>query len=239
MSVTMDDVVVATSLSPRQMARQAAAMSSWRDAGFTVVSLNVGAEAEALRREPARPDLPIVTIDVDGFYGKPLPRVDDFIRYFRSLDRPYRYFGIINSDIALAEGESLREALRRETAALVFGRRTDVADFADAGGSPFENGYDYFFMSPEAVATLPESRFRIGAPWWDYWVPVVQLTAGRRAVQLPPSVVRHVRHGIAWNEAMLNEMGAHFVERLLAMPHSELLNAATAELLYKRTIRHL
>jgi hypothetical protein len=210
----VDDVIVATSISPRDLPRQADALRTWKAAGFVLHSLNDPSEAPALAAAAAQLDIPVLSTPVAAYFGKPLPPIDAFIGHFRAQTRAYRWFGIVNSDIALVDAPRLRRALGLP-AALVFGRRGEVERPGHAAGVAFDNGYDFFFLSPEAAGSLPESRFRLGAPWWDYWLPITQLLAGRRVVQVAPPVATHLRHGVAWHPLMFNDMGLHFFERLM------------------------
>jgi hypothetical protein len=215
----MNGVVVLTSLSPFGLDRQVAAMRSWKAAGFELRSLNSPAEAKLLRQAAEALALPIISVDISPFHGKPLPLIDDFIRYFRSCPGDFRYFGLINSDIVLTDPPALKAALDQRSS-LVFGRRIDVDAVQDAGGRAYVDGYDYFFLSPEAVVATPESRFRIGVPWWDYWLPLTALSSGRTVTQLRSPIVRHVRHGTAWHHSSWVELGVHLAERLLSLQKS-------------------
>lgn len=234
----VDDVLVATSISPRDLTRQIEALRSWKAAGFELHSLNDPSEVSALADVAAASDIPVVPTPVTAYFGKPLLPVDAFISYFRTQDRPRRFFGIINSDIALVDADRLMGAFH-QPASLIFGRRGDVDGPGDRAGVAFGNGYDFFFLSRDAVWSLPESRFRVGAPWWDYWLPVTQLLAGRRAVQVTPPVATHRRHDVAWNGPIFNEMGLHLFERLMFMRNTSQTDPAMDFKLYTRVLQNM
>lgn len=234
----VDDVLVTTSILPRDLTRQIEALRSWKAAGFELHSLNDPSEISAVADAAATSDIPIVPIPVTAYFGKPLLSVDAFVSYFRAQKRPRRFFGIVNSDIALVDPERLTHALH-QPASLVFGRRGDVDGPDDRAGVAFGNGYDFFFLSPDAVSSLPESRFRIGAPWWDYWLPATQLLAGQRAIQVTPPVVTHRRHDIGWNGPIFNEMGLHLFEQLMAMHKAGQTEPTMDHKLYTRVLQKL
>lgn len=232
------DVLVTTSISPRDLARQIDALRSWKAAGFELHSLNDPSEILALADAAAASEIPIVPTPVTAFFGKPLLPVDSFVSYFRAQKRPRRFFGIVNSDIALIDANRLIYALR-QPASLVFGRRNDVEGPDDSLGTAFGNGYDFFFLSTDAVSSLPKSRFRVGAPWWDYWLPIAQLLAGRRAIQVTPPIVSHRRHDIAWNGPIFNEMGLHLFERLISMREAGQTEPTMDHKLYARVLQKM
>lgn len=234
----VDDVLVATSISPRDLARQIDALHSWKAAGFELHSLNDPSEIPALADAAAASDIPIVPTPVTAYFGKPLLPVDTFVSYFRAQNRARRFFGIVNSDIALVDADRLMRALR-QPASLVFGRRNDVEGRDDPVGAAFGNGYDFFFLSTDAVSSLPASRFRIGAPWWDYWLPIAQLLAGKRAVQVTPPVVTHRRHDIAWNGPIFDEMGLHLFERLMSLREAGRTDPTMDYKLYSRVLQKM
>lgn len=234
----VDDVLIATSISPRDLARQAEALRSWREAGFELHSLNDPSETSAIADAMAASDISVVSTPVTAYFGKPLLPVDAIIRHFRAQKRTRRFFGIINSDIALADPARLARALS-QPAAVIFGRRGEVDRPDDPTSVPFGNGYDFFFLSPDVLPSVPESRFRIGAPWWDYWLPITQLLSGRRVMQVVPPVATHRRHGVAWHPLMFNEMGLHLFERLMSLHVAGQTNSVMDQKLYTRVLQNI
>ncbi len=184
-------IVLATSLVPlRDHALQAAAVASWRAAGFAVISVNGAKEADQVRGE--FPEVTVVTAErtTEQFAKKPVPYIHDLLAALRSACAGKSLgdctVGIINADIYLRPLPDLAPVIRREAkGALLLGPRVDVAaradfeTFAPSGAETYSIGYDYFLMSGDLLDDFAESPFCMGMPFWDYWMPLVALLKGR------------------------------------------------------------
>src|SRR5947207_75022 len=99
---------LATSLAPgRDLALQRAAVTSWRDAGFSVLSVNAPAEVPLLARD--HPDVTLIAAatTAEKVAGKPVPYIRDLIKALRTacagrgVPLADCTVGIINDDIHL------------------------------------------------------------------------------------------------------------------------------------------
>jgi len=193
-----EDITIATTLAPRNLDNQRAALESWKQLGFHVVSINSAGEIAQLR--PHFPDIEFITAprDAAGRCGKPYVYFDDFLSYFRQHDD--RICGIINSDIHLT-GQALRPFLAREASdSFLFGCRLDVEALGVTRGRVFRDGFDYFFFDRKYLDIYPEDDFCLGLPWWDYWAVLVPLLNDVPVKKLISPVAQHIVHPINWDE---------------------------------------
>jgi hypothetical protein len=86
---------------------------------------------------------------------------------------------------------------------LVYGTRMDVDNLDDDDGEEYTIGFDYFFLSREMAAIYPSSKLCIGAPFWDYWMPVRAIVSQRQPVLLKNRIARHLRHDTVWGTDQL------------------------------------
>ena len=208
--------VVATSIAPGNTERQQKAIQSWLDNGFTVISVNIPAEIELL--EGSFPDVTFVKAERDGrdLYGRPLVFLDDVFSALAATGSPL--CGIINSDIQLNVGSSIRNFISREAhGALVLGHRIDVDRPESAEGTLYRNGFDVFFFSCDLCSYFPPSEFCLGTTWWDIWAPLAMVLKGVPVKQLITPLAYHVIHDNRWNE---NEWHAN-CERIIRIIGSE------------------
>ena len=135
---------LATSLAPgRDVALQHAAIKSWRDAGFTVLSVNSAAEVPALARD--HPDITLITAATTGekLAGKPVPYIHDLMHALRAAAETSGValadclVGIVNDDIHFRlSAEDTRELAKAAQGSVVLGARVDVPTAADWVPSP-------------------------------------------------------------------------------------------------------
>ncbi len=207
-------IVLATSLVPqRDHALQAAAVASWRAAGFAVISVNGAGEADQVRRE--FPGVEVVTAErtAEQFAKKPVPFIHDLLAALRracaGADPADCTVGIINADIYIRPLPDLAPAIRREAkGALLMGPRVDVAargdfeTFVATGAETYSIGYDYFLMSGDLLGDFADSPFCMGMPFWDYWMPLVALLQGRPLKTVTTPVALHVAHETRWDDTI-------------------------------------
>ncbi len=207
-------MILATSLAPlRDHALQAAAVASWRAAGFAVISVNGAKEADQVRG--AFPGVEVVAVErtAEHFAKKPVPFIHDLLAALRracaGADPADCTVGIINADIYIRPLPDLARTIRREAkGALLLGPRVDVPDraafgtFAATGAETYSIGYDYFLMSGDLLAGFAESPFCMGMPFWDYWMPLVALLQGRPLKAITTPVALHVAHETRWDDTI-------------------------------------
>ncbi len=209
-------VILATSLIPgRDQALQAATVASWRAAGFEVISVNAGAEADAVRN--AYPGVTVTPVEAtaEKFARKPVPYIHDLLRtlkqacFARNVPLDQCTVGIINADIFLRPLPQLASIFAQQAkGALILGPRVDVPDmssfksFAPSAGDTYSVGYDYFVMSADQLNDFDPSPFCLGMPFWDYWMPLVSLLQGRPLKTIMSPVALHVTQETLWDDTI-------------------------------------
>ena len=206
--------ILATSLVPgRDRELQAAAVASWRQAGFEVISVNGENEAGAVRA--AFPGVAVIRAPRTGeqFARKPVPFIHDLLKSLRTacvgLKLEDCTVGVINADIFLRPLPDLIPTLRREAkGSLVLGPRIDVTDasafagYQPTGTETYSVGYDWFCMSGDLLSDFADSPFCMGMPFWDYWMPLVALLKGRPLKTVTSPTALHVHHETRWDDTI-------------------------------------
>ena len=207
-------IILATSLVPqRDHALQAAAVASWRAAGFAVISVNGAKEADSVRREFPGVEVVAVERTAEQFAKKPVPFIHDLLAALRracaGAEPAECTVGIINADIYMRPLPDLARTIRREAkGALLLGPRVDVPNraafetFTATGHETYSIGYDYFLMSGDLLDDFAESPFCMGMPFWDYWMPLVALLQGRPLKAVTTPVALHVAHDTRWDDTI-------------------------------------
>jgi hypothetical protein len=198
---------------PRRIDEQRAALRSWRDAGWTVVSVNSAAEAAALRDHFPDVTFKIIAQPFLDRRGRPCVPIADLIK--AAKESSFDICGIINSDIEFHGDAAFINTLRREVpGALVFGNRIDYPDAQRHGGRAFRLGYDFFFWQRENSALLENSPMVLGLPWWDFWLPLYAYAQGLRTKRLVTSSMGHITHPIGYDFRSFVMWGHVFIKTL-------------------------
>lgn len=207
-------IILATSLAPRRdRDLQAAALASWRAAGFAVISVNGAKESGQVREEFPGVEVIVAERTAEQFAKKPVPYIHDLLSALRRAcagrDLGACTVGIINADIYIRPLTGLLPALATAAkGALLLGPRVDVPDraafaaFAPTGAETYSVGYDYFLMSGDLLDDFAESPFCIGMPFWDYWMPLVALLKGRPLKTVAAPVALHAAHDTRWDDTI-------------------------------------
>jgi len=206
-----------TSLVPRQITdsdsnRQQLAIDSWQKAGFQPVSLNCADEAVQIAELFPQVEVRKVQRDGCGVVGKPVVYVDDLLAAV--IAEKSQVSGIVNSDIIFRANVDLpAEMSRLAQKSLVYGCRLDIDSAGDTRGRIYDIGFDYFFLDKKLAAAYPQSGLCMGAPMWDYWMPLIC-----SKLQSPPQFLRnsiawHISHPQNWDQTinlhMLGELIQH------------------------------
>ncbi len=207
---------IATSLAPgRDVAAQRAAVTSWRAAGFKMLSVNAAAELPQLTRD--HPDVTFVTAAKTGerVARKPVPYIHDLLKALRAdaatsgAGLTDCIVGIVNDDIHFRLSPAqMAEIAAAAQGSLVLGARVDVADatalggFRAAGDETYSTGYDFFLMSGDLLDDFGDTPFCVGMPFWDYWMPLVALLKGRPLKALRSPVALHIAHETRWDDTI-------------------------------------
>lgn len=219
-----DDVVIVTSIAPKNQEKQRIAIDSWQALGFSVVSLNIQSEIDELQPFYQNVLFHAVTRDAHSEAGRPLVYLDDVLLYLRQHGT--KIGGIVNSDICLKADSNFRLFIAEESVnSLVFGNRINLAsiddvylqslDWIDNTVGKYEHGFDYFFFDTSVIDLYPTEAFCIGMPWWDYWMPAALLPTNVDLKFLDSRVAYHVVHptnfsDLAWRKYGM-KIGKYFL----------------------------
>jgi len=187
-----------TSVMPKRIETQQAALNSWRAAGLSVVSLNSPSEAAQMREH--FPDVSFQIIEkpsVDA-RGRPLIPIAAMMQTARNVSADV--CGIINSDIEFRGQPAFFDLVRRHVAgSLIFGNRIDVADRSAVGGKAFRGGYDFFLWDRNNSPLFEDGPMVLGLPWWDYWLPLHAYAKGLVIKRFATSGFIHVVHPVGYD----------------------------------------
>jgi hypothetical protein len=192
-------IEIGTSIAPgTRVDIQKAAIESWRNCGFHVVSFNEPDEIDSL--EASFPGVRFVPQPRNGnaLVGKPLIFISDILRHLASPGAGIG--GIINSDIILSPEGGLGEFLREQAVnSFVYGPRLDVHSADESNGTMDLFGFDYFIFDQVLDLGWEETSFCLGMPFWDHWLPLIAILGGHVVKKVASPVARHVVHPVAWD----------------------------------------
>jgi len=201
---TLRIMKIFTSIALRKLAagevdRQQLAVESWLKAGFEPVSLNCTEECEHLLAVFPQVEFRQVDRDARKETGKPLIYIDDLLVAVATADGPVS--GIVNSDIVFrSQGNLPAEFSRITPGGLVYGCRLDVESANDKQGKIYDIGFDFFFLDKNTAGLYPKSKLCMGAPMWDYWIPLISSKLQRPTRFLRNIIAWHVIHEQAWSQ---------------------------------------
>lgn len=211
-------IAVATSIAPKELDKQKYAIASWLELGIEVVSINSRKEIDLLEKH--FPGVRFVAAGRTGekLAGKPYVFLTDVFRALRATERPV--VGVVNSDIILrGDPAMLNNLVLQACDSLLYGSRLDIADREDRDGKLYHHGYDYFFMDRRLLQLVTRgSRFMMGIPWWDLWLPTLMLKAGVTLKRIRSPFAWHVWHTTNYSQQRLKEFGNIFASTVVGAP---------------------
>lgn len=211
-SISTNDIVIATSIAPVGIEKQRAAIETWLELGFTVVSLNIQAEIDKLK--PQFPEIIFHRVERDARqqYGKPFVYVNDVLSYLEGCGASI--VGIVNSDIHLRTDLNFLSYLKTEAEnSMIFASRIDIDSAESETGEMYGYGFDFFFFDRYLLKDFPVyDEFCLGIPWWDYWVPLTALQNNFNTKYLQNTVAYHVKHPINYSVKNWREVGIVFAK---------------------------
>ncbi|TAN45970.1 MAG: hypothetical protein EPN22_00450 [Nitrospirae bacterium] len=213
-------IVIATSIAPNNIGAQQAAVASWTDLGFRVVSLNIAEEIPRLAGH--FPDVMFIRAARSAEYlaGRPLVFINELIDYLKGCGS--KICGIVNSDIHFRADQGFAAFLMEQARdSLVFGARVDVDALDSAKGEFYVYGFDYFFFDISVLDCYPSEDFCIGAPWWDYWMLSTPILQGKLLKELVSPIAFHVKHEFNYSP----DHWYGFAKKLLKHVNKELYDA--------------
>lgn len=209
-----EQVSLVTSVAPHNIENQRRAMDSWLRAGFSVTSLNSEAEIDQCRTAFPELDFHAVARDARAECGRPLVYLDDVFAFLKHSGS--NICGLVNSDIHLrADAATIRYVVAEARGSFLMACRTDVDTLEERTGEVFKHGIDVFLFDREILDLVPSSKFCLGQPWWDYWLPScilgMQKQIPLKLVTFP--FVAHIRHASNWDrDKNFEKYGLHCLQ---------------------------
>jgi len=211
-------ITLATTISPKGIENQRAAIDTWVKLGFSVVSLNCIEEIELIK--PFFPDVEFITVSRDARekFGKPYVYLDDFFEYYKKSDN--EVCAIINSDIHLIGiNEGIIRFIKEEVrGSLIYGSRIDIDSLDNLNGKFVSTGFDYFFFDRSIIGTYPKEEFCLGQPFWDHWIIVSPIINNIKVKYIVNPIAYHVKHELNWDVVT----GSEFTRYTLKKYHESL-----------------
>lgn len=206
-------ITIATSIAPVGLEKQQAAIQSWLDLEFTVVSLNIQKEIDIL--QPVFKDVHFALVENHGKeqYGKPFVYVSDVLDYLSKYGTSV--CGIVNSDILLRAGDNFTQFLSHEGKdSVIISSRIDIDEPSSETGEFYHYGFDLFFFDRQFLSYYPQSdTYCLGIPWWDYWIPLIAKQNDLNLKIIENTVVYHVKHEINYSIKNWREVGLTFTKQ--------------------------
>jgi hypothetical protein len=207
------EITIATSIIPRNFELQRAAIDSWLNLGFKVISLNSAAEAAIVRQNFTDIPIKIVNRTAEATTGKPYIFFDDVIAALSAEQAAV--CGVVNSDIHLLADAGFADFVSNAASdGFLFGSRIDIDSLENLDGEKFIYGFDFFFFNKDVLQLYPQTCFCLGAPWWDYWAPFVPLLQGVPCKELISPVAFHVKHETKWAGKLFHDYGNMFANKV-------------------------
>jgi hypothetical protein len=189
-------------------------IESWHRAGFEPISVNSTSESyrHSVRMIPVSRDASAVT-------GRPNVFLADLLAV-ASNEAEGGPVVLMNADLLIRPGTALAAAvLELRPGEFIFSRRIDIDRPDQTDGMPWLLGYDFFAGHADDISGLPDGGMVFGAPWWDYYFPLMMFVQGCRIYQTGPAVL-HLAHEIQWWEGW-EELGHRFIAEMQARVANE------------------
>jgi hypothetical protein len=204
-------------------------VENWRASGFRVISINNAEEValldgvETIAVKSAEKRLPLSTI----------------LAAIQQTGEPFA--GIINADCKLLAPLDCAALLRHAERSVILAERIDV----DQCGAPAmyrAHGFDAMFFDTRAITPMKMNHtFRLGTPWWDYWLPHAFEVAGLKIKRFNCPVLLHETHSSKWDAEMWAVLARQMQNELpryafATLPHGQMAMAAYERLRSSPTI---
>lgn len=197
-----------TSLSPAEHSidAQRNALRTWSEAGLHVWSFNHPSEIPAMA---SRYEVQFVPVERTAAYvfGRHLIPISRMLEWAADHARTVM---IINADIELRlEPWELKRLRWLSQGGLCYFIRYNHDGRIDRA-LPEAFGIDAFLFAGEDAKLFAESFLSMGQPYWDYWLPHVFLSAGRRLLSVEFPAAFHRRHALSWSWENWHRCGLEF-----------------------------
>jgi hypothetical protein len=207
-------------------------IESWYRAGFEPISVN--STSESYRHSV--PTIP-VSRDASAITGRPQVFLADLLAV-ASNEAQGRPVVVMNGDLLIRPGTVLAaNVLELRRGEFIFSRRIDIHRQDQIDGMPFLAGYDFFAGHADDISAVPGGGMVFGAPWWDYYVPLIMFAQGRRIYQTEPAVL-HLAHEVQWLKGW-EELGGSFLAEIQARVANETFKSRLDDAFKRRSGRVL
>jgi len=186
---------------------QAACIASWKESGFSPVTVNSNAE---ILSDQVTVKTSVVRLEQDAssIYGKPYPFMTDF---FEAISKSSN--GVVaftNSDILirLSSDQQLALTQLKEDECIIL-KRKDVASLTSTEGKEYRPGYDFFAVHASRLKDIQAGAMAIGIPWWDHFLPLHLMLSGLRHVNIGACIF-HLEHEERWDQKNWISVGNEF-----------------------------
>lgn len=209
---------IITSIAPKNIIKQQAAINSWFEIDFDVVSINTKDEIAVLQKKFPKVQFQPTKRHGKELTGTPYIYIDDLLSYL-SLSKQ-QICWIVNSDIQLqAESNQLQQLISEARDSFVYGSRVNIDDIKSKKGPMYPFGFDFFIFDAKLLGCYPKSSFMLGAPWIDHWLVINPILAGMQTKKLTSPFGYHLLHEIQWSEKSLhylgNELSRHLIQHYI------------------------
>jgi hypothetical protein len=96
-------------------------------------------------------------------------------------------------------------------------RRAGVTEPDGQLGDLYYWGFDLFAAHTSDIAAMPDMGLVIGAPWWDYYFPLMMCMQGAELLQPAEPAIRHLEHDERWDSKVWHELGQSSLNAMLSL----------------------
>jgi hypothetical protein len=171
---------------------QEAFISSWKDAGFRVISVNSNREIELLKRYGG--EVEFLSNGSDNGRSK----LSAFFEHMTASKQAYA--GIVNADCILFNYNGFIDRLLAETTnSILLLERLNLDPVTARPTGRSCSGFDAFFFDTKYLARLKnDDDYEIGEPMWDFWFPIAMSLLGAELKVPVLPMILHVDHAQNW-----------------------------------------
>jgi glycosyltransferase involved in cell wall biosynthesis len=185
---------------------QKACITSWRRAGFDIISVNAASEIEELRSA----GFDIAFLEVE----RSPPSIGEILDAVRRGTSDVA--GIINADcLIIAPGGAITSMIEAARNGIVIAERMNLDPETLRLTGESCQGFDLFLFGKDHIeGSSFDHEITIGAPWWDYWFPLSHQQAGGQLYLNSSPVMLHLDHKRSWSQEAYVIQGRRCYEKL-------------------------
>jgi hypothetical protein len=186
---------------------QTVCISSWRDAGLAVTSVNSRAEIEALEGR----DLGVKLLHNGSERDR--TKISTLLSIIAESGNPVA--GIINADCILIEKGFMNAIADSAKNSVILLERLDLDPITLRPTGERCLGFDAMFFDTRFIKDMDkDDTWLIGEPFWDYWFPLSMIYAGAKLKLLGAPILLHVDHEKGWQQSGLSR-GMYLWDRIV------------------------